>query len=214
MDLKKPISLKPDGANSRKYAYYPTKKTINLVDAGTSRVSRGTQIALFCIVIVLVGIFAKVAVIDPLTHAVGSGIEVAAAETQLEELRAANEDYTKLSEEYSRYVVTGLTEEEQNLIDRNTVLSLLESKVTHAGFPASVKVVGNTATVNLLGVDLGTVSRLVEDLEKDDRVAYVTVSTAQSETDSSASATIQISFKGAMEPAEGSSGTEADNEAQ
>ena len=40
---------------------------------------------------------------------------------------------------------------------------------------------------------------LVESLESDQRVAHVTVSTAQGETDSSTSATIQIVFAGPLD---------------
>ena len=57
----------------------------------------------------------------------------------------------------------------------------------------------NTATVTCLGADLNEVSALVESLESDQRVAHVTVSTAQGENDSSTSATIQIVFAGPLD---------------
>ncbi|MFR4804416.1 MAG: hypothetical protein ACLT98_14515 [Eggerthellaceae bacterium] len=46
---------------------------------------------------------------------------------------------------------------------------------------------------------MNEVSALVESLESDQRVAHVTVSTAQGENDSSTSATIQIVFAGPLD---------------
>lgn len=200
MDLKQPLSF-PSMKSAQK-ATYPTKTTINMMRAQGNRFSRGTQVALFVVLLVLVGLFAKFAVIDPLAGSMGSSAQVAAAEEQLAQLKNENAHYAEVNEEYSRYVVTGLTEDERNLTDRVTVLNLLESKVMGVGFPSSIKVVGNAATVTSLGVNLDEVARLVEDLKNDDRVAYVTVSTAQGETDASTSATIQISFKGALDASE------------
>ncbi len=197
MDLKQPLSL--PSMKSVQKATYPTKTTINMMRAQKDRFSRVTQVALFAVLLVLVGLFAKFAVIDPLAGSMGSSAQLAAAEEQLAQLKSENAHYAEVNEEYSRYVVTGLTEDERNLADRGSVLDLLESKVMGGGFPSSIKVVGNAATVTLLGVNLDEVARLVEDLKNDDSVAYVTVSTAQGETDASTSATIQISFKGALD---------------
>ena len=102
-----------------------------------------------------------------------------------------------MNAQYDRYVVPGLTAEEQDLTDRDTVLDLLQQKVMDVGYLSSLRVVGNTATVTCLGADLNQISTLVENLETDKRVSHVTVSTAQGENDSSTSATIQIVFKGA-----------------
>ena len=49
-------------------------------------------------------------------------------------------------------------------------------------------------------------SSLVESLEADGRVSHVTVSTAQSDTDVTASATIQITFVGALDGGDGADG--------
>lgn len=202
VDLKQPISLK-SGANSKK-TVYPSKTTINLVNADTARGNLVLQVALFLVVLALIGIFAKFAVVDPLAGALDSSSQVAVAQAQLDELTAANADYAELNQKYARYVVTGLTEEELSLADRDTVLDLLEQKVVNVGYLSSLKVAGNTATVTCLGVPLDQISRLVESLETDERVSHVTVSTAQGENDAGTSATIEITFKGAVdETAEG-----------
>ena len=114
-------------------------------------------------------------------------------------LAAENADYAELNAQYDRYVVPGLSEEEQNLVDRDVVLNLLQQKVMGVGHLSSLRMEKNTATVTCLGADLNEVSALVESLESDQRVAHVTVSTAQGENDSSTSATIQIVFAGPLD---------------
>lgn len=195
MNLKQDVSL---GSLKRgKTPTYPTKTSINLVDTEKTRGNLMVQLALFVIALVLIGIFAKFAVVDPLASSMASSNDVAAAQARLDALTAENADYAELNAQYDRYVVPGLTAEEQDLTDRDTVLDLLQQKVMDVGYLSSLRVVGNTATVTCLGADLNQISTLVENLETDKRVSHVTVSTAQGENDSSTSATIQIVFKGA-----------------
>lgn len=197
MDLKQEVSL---GSLKRgKAPAYPTKTSINLVDTEQARGNLVVQLALFAIALVLIGIFAKFAVVNPLASSMESGNEVSAAQARLDALIAENADYEELNAQYDRYVVPGLSEQEQNLVDRDTVLDLLQQKVMNVGYLDSLRVVSNTVTATCLGVDLSRVSSLVESLESDERVAHVTVSTAQGENDSGTSATIQIVFKGPLE---------------
>lgn len=207
MDMKQEVSL---GSFKRSKApIYPTKTTINLVDTEKSRGNLAVQLALFAIALVLVGIFAKFAVVDPLANSMASSNDVAAAQARLDVLTTENADYAELNAQYDRYVVPGLSDDERSLTDRDTVLDLLQQKVMQVGHLSSLRVVGNTATATCLGADLTQVSALVEDLEGDSRVSHVTVSTAQGENDSSTSATIKIVFKGAVD-AETGNGTEGE----
>lgn len=211
MNLKQDVSL---GSLKRgKTPTYPTKTSINLVDTERTRGNLMVQLALFVIALVLIGIFAKFAVVDPLASSMASSNDVAAAQARLDALTAENADYAELNAQYDRYVVPGLTSEEQDLTDRDTVLDLLQQKVMDVGYLSSLRVVGNTATVTCLGADLNQISALVENLETDKRVSHVTVSTAQGENDSSTSATIQIVFKGAnnTENDQSAEGEEASN---
>lgn len=198
MKLNEPLSFGSKGGAS-KQGPYPQKTTINLVGTEATRSSVLTQIALFAIVLALIGIFAKFAVVDPLASSLDSNSEVAAAQAQLAALEAENASYAEVNAQYERYVAPGLTEEEQNLVDRDAVIDLLETKVMSVGYLSSLQVTGNMAVATCLGASLDEVSRLVESLEADTRVAHVTVSTAQSDTDVTASATIQITFAGALD---------------
>lgn len=210
MKLNEPISF---GSKGAKQGPYPTKTTVNLVSAEAARGNATTQIALFVIALVLIGVFAKFAVVDPIAAGMDSSAEVTAAQERLRELQVENANFAELNEQYARYVVVGLTEEEQNLADRDAVLNLLETKVMGVGYLQSLKVTGNVATVNLIGANLDDVSKLVESLEADGRVAHVTVSTAQGETDARTSATIQIALKGALETGDEDASAEAGSNA-
>ena len=207
MDLQKETSL--GSLKNSKAPAYPTKTSINLVDTERERGNLAVQLALFVVALVLIGIFAKLAVVDPLVGSMASSNEVSAAQQHLDELIAENADYAELNAQYDRYVVPGLSDDEQNLVDRDTVLDLLQQKVMNVGYLSSLRMASNVATVTCLGADLNQISALVEDLERDERVSHVTVSTAQGENNSSTSATIQIVFKG---PVEAESGTMAKGE--
>ena len=194
MDLKQEVSL--SALKRGKAPAYPVKTSINLVDTQQQRGNLLAQLGLFAIALVLIGVFAKFAVVDPLAASAASSNEVSAAQARLDVLAA---DYAELNAQYDRYVVPGLSEEEQNLVDRDVVLNLLQQKVMGVGHLSSLRMEKNTATVTCLGADLNEVSALVESLESDQRVAHVTVSTAQGENDSSTSATIQIVFAGPLD---------------
>lgn len=197
MDLKQEVSLST--LKRGKAPAYPVKTSINLVDTQQQRGNLLAQLGLFTIALVLIGVFAKFAVVDPLAASAASSNEVSAAQARLDVLAAENADYAELNAQYDRYVVPGLSEEEQNLVDRDVVLNLLQQKVMGVGHLSSLRMEKNTATVTCLGADLNEVSALVESLESDQRVAHVTVSTAQGENDSSTSATIQIVFAGPLD---------------
>lgn len=193
MDLQKEISFK--GA---KKVDYPVKTDINLMKAEVARGNTVVNVLLFLVFLVLLALFVKFAVLDPLSADSQSNQQLANARAQLDALTAENESYTELSQEYSKYVVTGLTEEEMDLSDRNELIDLLSDTVMRATYLSSVKVVGNSVAVTCVGVGLQDVSGLVQELEQDERVAYVTVSTAQEKDEAASSATIQIVLRGSL----------------
>lgn len=189
---------KPAGGSRHGKAVYPTKTAINLVRQDKTRSMLLTELALFVIVVALIGVFGKFAVVDPLADGMSSSADVAAAQAHLDQLTAENADYAELDDTYARYIVTGLTEEELNLANRNELLDLIQANLMSVGYLSSLKVAGNVVSATSLGADLTAVSQLVETLEGDSRVAHVTVSTAQG-TDNTTSATIEVTMKGALD---------------
>ena len=186
---------------------YPTKTTINLMNAAALRGNTRFNVMLFVVFLIVLIIFAKFAVVDPLSLGMQSNAEVQAAKEQLAALEAENHSYTDLSAQYSRYVVTGLTEEEINRADRTELIDLLRTTVLGTTHLSSVKVVGNTVTILCVGITLQDASSLVQSLEQDSRIAHVTVSTAAGGAGSESSATIQLELKSPTAKKEG--GTDA-----
>lgn len=193
MNLKKDISF------GGKAAVYPTKTSINLIKADASAQNRTTTILLFVIFLVLLAIFTKFAVIDPITSGLQSGNRVNAAQAELDALKLKNASATELTDKYSHYIVSGLTEEEEALVDRAEVMDLLETKVMGAATISAIKVADNKVTVTCLGIGLQEASAIVQSIEQDERVSHVTVSTAQDREGNAATATIEITMKDAQE---------------
>lgn len=193
MNLQKEISL-----GGSKKVDYPVKTEINLMKAEVTRGNVIANILLFLVFLVLLAIFVKFAVVDPLSMGMQSSAKLESARAELKALEAENESYAELNQAYMKYVVTGLTEDEMNLADRNTLIDLLTETVINAVPVSSVKVVGNSVVVTCVGVGLQDISTLVQQLEQHESVAYVTVSTAQDKDSTASSATIQIELTGAL----------------
>lgn len=189
MDLKKDLSF------GKKAPVYPSKTDINLIKTEATKGSNLTALLLFFVFLIALAFFAKFAVIDPLASSMSSSEEVDAARAELATLVLGNETYAELTERYAQYIVTDLKEEEASLASRNDVIDLLESKIMGFANLSSIKVEGNKVSVVCMGVDLQTVSGLVQSIEQDERVSYVTVSTAQERDGKASSATIDITMK-------------------
>ncbi len=189
--LKKEISF------GRKKDAYPTKKSINLVVSGQTFASRYNAALLGALLFVLVVIFVKFAIFDPVATSMQTASQISAAQTELAALKSANASKSSTSQEYAHYVVPNLTSEETSLTPRSDIISLLKDKVVGFGSISSLKVVGNTVTVTCVNVGLQDLSTLVKSLENDARVSYVTVSTAQASEGKASSATVVITMKDA-----------------
>lgn len=196
MDLKQEITF-----GGKKKVVYPTKRRINLIKEEATKRTTALEVVLFLIFIALLAIAAKFAVVDPLMSADSSRAQVAQAQSQLDDLKATNADYEKITADYSRYVVANLSDEEINLVNRDKLVTLLENKVINVAYVSSIKVVQNSITLTCVGVNLSEVSGLVQSLESDELVSHVTVSTAQSKDGKQSQATIEVALKGATEQA-------------
>ncbi|MGI6105887.1 MAG: hypothetical protein ACOYD7_06855 [Raoultibacter sp.] len=201
VDFKKEISFgkKPGAKSAKKNGSYPTKTKINLVSSGAKQENRTTIIALFLVFIVLLAIFVKFAVIDPLASVEASNKRVQTAQTQLNDLKAQNSSMSELGDQYSKYVVAGMTPEETELVNRTEIVDLIRTKIMGTSVLSSVKISGNTVAVTCQGISLQDASVVVRNIEQDERVSHVTVSTAQEKDGSAATATFEIMLKSSSE---------------
>lgn len=162
---------------------YPEKTSINLVmkeqDGGNWKV----QIVIFAVFLVLLGIFVRVEVVGRLNRVMEASAQYGDMQSQIAALQKYNEDYEKIEEEYSHYSNNYLTEEEKALQDRLQIFEILETYVMSHAEVKSIDISENTVSVVIAKTDLNTVSLIVAMLEGEERVSYVSVSTAQTGED-------------------------------
>ena len=176
---------------------YPTKTTINLAvdDKGENKLAR--NLVLFAVALVLIALFAKFAVVDVMAAASAASGKVAAAQSQLSALEAANADYDELQERYAAFTVNSLSDVEKALADRGAILDLLQGTVANMAELQSVNVTGNTVMLQFANTSLQDVSRVVASLEGSDLVANVSMSTAKTDRNDEVVSTITVTLAGA-----------------
>ena len=173
---------------------YPDKTSINLLMRDNSVRDPKFQIILFVIFAVVLALFVKFLVVDKLAEAYDAEKAYTQMQTQIDQLRASNEKYDQVREEYSHYGNGYLNDEEK--IEQNRMMRAIQRNVISKSEIQSVEISGNVATLTIDNIRLKTVSDIVASLEDDDIVSFVTVSTAGTNTDSNAlvTATVIINF--------------------
>ena len=175
---------------------YPDKTSINLLMRDNSVRDPKFQIILFVIFAVVLALFVKFLVVDKLAEAYDAEKAYTQMQTQIDQLRASNEKYDQVREEYSHYGNGYLNDEEKIEQNRMAMMRVIQRNVISKSEIQSVEISGNVATLTIDNIRLKTVSDIVSSLEDDDIVSFVTVSTAGTNTDSNAlvTATVIINF--------------------
>ena len=175
---------------------YPDKTSINLLMRDNSVRDPKFQIILFVIFAVVLALFVKFLVVDKLAEAYEAEKAYTQMQTQIDQLRASNEKYDQVREEYSHYGNGYLNDEEKIEQNRMAMMRAIQRNVISKSEIQSVEISGNVATLTIDNIRLKTVSDIVASLEDDDIVSFVTVSTAGTNTDSNAlvTATVIINF--------------------
>lgn len=175
---------------------YPTKTTINLLTVDHAAQSRGRDIALFVVALVLIAAFAKFGVADVLSDAAASAGKLSDAQAQLSQLEAGNADYALLQDEYAAYTKTGMTEEEQTYADRSDVLAVLQDTVENAASLQMVTVKGNAVSLQFTSTTLDDASNVVAALEDNPLVQSVSMSTARTDKNNDVVSTVTVILVG------------------
>ena len=175
---------------------YPDKTSINLLMRDNSVRDPKFQIILFVIFAVVLALFVKFLVVDKLAEAYDAEKAYTQMQTQIDQLRASNEKYDQVREEYSHYGNGYLNDEEKIEQNRMAMMRAIQRNVISKSEIQSVEISGNVASLTIDNIRLKTVSDIVASLEDDDIVSFVTVSTAGTNTDSNAlvTATVIINF--------------------
>lgn len=163
---------------------YPEKTSLNLVEKAKTQSKPGVQILLFVIFLVLLAVFVKFMVVDKLVEAYEAETAYMTMQNQIAQLQEANKDYEKVREEYSHYGNGYLNDAERAERDRMEMLKIIDRHVVRRAKVETIEIAENAASLTINEIGLKTVAAMVADLEDEDVVSYVTVSTAGTNKDS------------------------------
>ncbi|MDO4271200.1 MAG: hypothetical protein Q4C72_09810 [Eubacteriales bacterium] len=159
---------------------YPEKTSLNLAMRERTINSPSRIIPIAVVLAVLIGLFAKFAVIDRLMAVNLAQREVAEIKRQVDELDAANAGYDELLDEYALHSTSWMSTMELALVDRAAVFGLLESAVLPSAQLRDLSMQENTLSLSLTGLSLRDASDIVTRLKARDDVLDVSVYTAGS----------------------------------
>lgn len=171
---------------------HPEKRTMNLLRA--SAIDRKALLPVLLAVILLLILFAKVGILDPLGQKTEAYQALAAKQEQLAQINAKLADFDALQQQYCRYSFGLMNDTEVNLVSRMDVLALVETKIAGRAIIEDFAVNNNLLTMNLQGITLREASALVSSLEACDLVARATVNSATADDGKEARIFISITL--------------------
>ena len=156
----------------------PEKRSINLATVNEKKIDLRIAIPAIALILVAAVAFSKFAVLDRLKAVDEAQAEVHALQTRLDAGYAELAGMDDLSEKYAHYTLSGMTQEEQSLVERGEILEMLE-RVVLKHFQADRWTLDrNTLTLTVTGSTLRQVNELIQDLQEEEIVDYCTVTTA------------------------------------
>ena len=179
---------------------YPSKTAINFIRNEKS-VSNKKALIGFAVFLLLLGLFVKFMVIDPLNRVAEAERAYNMMDAQLDVYRQQLSNYNEVQEEYNDLVGSYLNENELSYQDRIKILDMISKDIAAYVDVRSIAISGNTVRVSTATTTLGRVSEIVQVLLNDSRNSYVTVKTTQTDSKNSdiVEADLVVVFSGVSE---------------
>ncbi|MCR5451583.1 MAG: hypothetical protein K6F00_03015 [Lachnospiraceae bacterium] len=187
------------------------KTEINFVELTVEKKNRFKSVPLFLAVIIIAVLFAKFAVYDRYQTLFDAQKELENIQVEIADANAALAASSEMSERYNHYTRSKMTDAEINSIARTDIMELIQFMERRSTLVKNASVSGNILSVSIEAGDLKTISNLSHDLEQQDIISSVSVSTAQSTSGGSsysgdnikvsASVTIYLKTKSELEEA-------------
>jgi len=159
----------------------PNKKSMNLYQPdfkNNPKVIYGVGIA---IILVLIAFLSKTFIVDGIQEIRNAKAEIAELQMQYDAYNAKIATYSELKEQYYRYSETYSKDEEQ-LVDRITIMNIIEEVTNTYGSVTSTSIQGNQVSIRVVTKSLDELSLLKQCLEQNDLVTDVIVYSAQRST--------------------------------
>lgn len=156
----------------------PTKRSVNLVIRRNTRAVVERYAVAIVIFAVLLALFAKFAVIDRLALVRAEERKAKALEQQMADLQESIADYDEVLRQYQHYYPNSAQNALAESLACSQVLDLLEDTLLYETRILAVDYSGQTLKVAMAGADLNRLSVLMTQLEAQDSVSSVSLTTA------------------------------------
>ena len=158
----------------------PAKKTMNFVHHQSS-INPKRLIPVIIILAIVVAVFVKVGILEPLDKKTAALNELSLKQEQLAAINIKLTGYDELAMEYGRYSYGWMNDTEVNMVSRMDVLDLIEKKIAPKSVIDNMAVTNNVLTLNIHGITLEEASKMVKNLEASDLVSSAIVYNAVAE---------------------------------
>ncbi len=165
----------------KKKSGLPSKTSMNLAFKEKGENTRNQNIALIVVTALVLIVLAKFGVYDVYQEKKDEIAKRDEAQAQLDADNALLAKYADLQDKYSHYFYAFLTDDELAIVNRVELFHMLEENLFNVAGMQSVNVKGNVVSIAFDGVTLEQVGTLAENLEANEMVENVDVSTTASE---------------------------------
>ncbi len=159
---------------------YPTKTKINLVH-NVSEKENKNAIKWFAVFVVVLGIFTKFAIIEPMQEIKQAQMLYEKEVQSLNVLKENNEEYNAIKSEYEMVSEWYLREDEILQPNKLDVFAMVEEDVIGKMEVRSIRVDGSSIVVNTEKTTIAKVSEVLRLMQNDHRNRYCSVTTTSCE---------------------------------
>ena len=153
---------------------YPSKTTMNLYQGDKSTTDVRKVVIVGVILVVIIGVFVKFGVLDPLDALGRKQAEVAQQETMLASMKEGSAQYQQIKEQYDGYMARYGSDS----VDAISLLTMIEQEVMPRANVSSIVLADSSLTLTLYNVSLDTAGEIAKSLEGQPAVKSVNITTA------------------------------------
>lgn len=153
---------------------YPSKTTMNLYQGDKSTTDVRKVVIVGVLLAVIIVLFVKFGVLDPLDALGRKQAELAQQEASLAAMKEGSSQYQEIKELYEGYMARYGGDQ----VDAISLLTMIEQLVMPRATVSSIVLADNTLTLTLYNVSLGTAGDIAKALEGQPSVKSVNITTA------------------------------------
>lgn len=189
------MASKTDSKNKKVKAVVvaPSKKTMNFARHESNIDPKRVGIILGIIIVVL-AVFAKFGILDPLAEKSKAYQELGTLQNQQVAIQQKLSKFDELKKEYGRYSYGWMDEVEISMVSRMEILELMEREIFPYAVVEDLSVTNNVLNINVNKITLEKASEIIESLEKDDLVEYAYLFYAEAENGEDALISMSITL--------------------